>query len=89
MKKNHEQVESLIRNAIAACGHDAVFSDTKRFLTSALQSSQKVSQKRNRASANDARNKADKTKYDQWWDMLKKNAAKNYDAENVNYEENL
>ena len=89
MKKNHAQVESLILKAIAACGNDSVFSDTKMYLGAALQSANKVSQSRNRSTANEAANKAGKAKYDQWWEMLKKNAADNFKAENINYEENL
>jgi hypothetical protein len=87
MKKNHEQVELLIRNAIAACGYDAAFSETKRYLSAALQSTQKVSKKRSRSVANEKHNQEVKTYQEKWWEMIKRNNA-NYKVEDVNYKEN-
>jgi hypothetical protein len=79
MKKNHSQIESLIRQAIGACSYDNVLSDTKRHLTSALQAVIEVSKKRNRhvvtQKALAENEKRAKNNWNNWWEMIKKNAA--------------
>lgn len=76
-KKNHEQVLQLIQSAIAACGYDSAMATTKSYLASALNAAQVVGTKRNRRLTNEKNNKIAKTKKDEWWDMIRKNAAAN------------
>ena len=87
MKKNHLQVEALIRQAISACSYDEALSETKNSLSKALQSVAVVSKKRGRNAATqkaleDARLKSieegEKNGYKSWqtwWKMIQKNSA--------------
>jgi hypothetical protein len=77
MKKNHQQVEIFIRQAIAACSYDNALTDTKSYLTRALQSIAEVGKKRTRRLASEKAFEEGKKKADAWWDMIKKNAANN------------
>ena len=79
MKHNHEQVEAFIKQALQACDYDSAFSETKYYLNAALQALSKVSKKRGRYAATQKAIEAGKKKQQEWWDMLKKNAAENFD----------
>ena len=78
-KTNHLQVEAFIRQAIQACSYDSAFSETKSYLLAALNAVDKVSKKRSRRVANAKANEAARTKQQEWWEMLKKNASENID----------
>lgn len=79
MKKNHQQVEAFIRQALQACSYDSALSDVRYYLNTALQSLSKTSKKRERHAATQKAIEAGKKKYQEWWEMLKKNAANNFD----------
>ena len=88
MKNNHLKVENLIRQAIVACSYDSALSETKSFLTHALNKVQATSNKRTRRANTQKENEAAaKTKQEEWWEMLKKNAAKNVDLSELGQDE--
>ncbi len=84
MKKNHEKVEVFIRNALSACGEDAVFGTTKMHLHAALKSLSEVSRKRDRNVATQKATEKATAAYKEWWDMIKKNAALNFNITDDN-----
>lgn len=71
MKSNHEQVEMFIRQAIKACSYDNSLSATKSHLNIALQLA--IAEGNKRVKKENAK-KVAKTKHQEWWDMIKKNA---------------
>lgn len=79
MKKNHEQVMALIQRAIAECGYDNVMEETKGHLSRALNSVAQVAKKRKRNIATQKANELGRQKHNEWWEMLKKNAAEKID----------
>ena len=81
MKTNHSQVEMYIRQAIATCSYDSSLSETKAHLQNALIKLESTIQKRERNNKNQKENAAAKTAQQKWWDMLKENAAKNFEID--------
>lgn len=79
MKNNHNEVEAYIRKALAACNYDSALAETKRYLAHALKQIELVSRKRtknqNNQRANEKLEQEKKTKHQEWWDMVRKNAA--------------
>ena len=86
MKNNHQQVENFIRQAIAACSYDSRLSETKTYLAAALNAVGVVTEKRNRHAASQKAFDEGKKKADEWWEMLKKNAANNFKINIDEYE---
>lgn len=82
MKKDHSKIEQLIRQAIMTCGEDSAFSDTKSYLVAALRTTAKVIEKRNRNVTNQNNEIKARETQKKWWDMIKTNAAKNFNLEN-------
>jgi hypothetical protein len=81
MKKNHEDVISYIYKAIQLCGSDNVFSETKKYLSLAVNSANKVSKRRaTKETQREHYENLAKKKYEEWWKMIKENAKKNFDA---------
>lgn len=81
MKTNHLQVEMYIRQAIATCSYDSALSETKAYLQNALIKLESAVQKRERNDKNQKENIAAKTAQQKWWEMLKENAAKNFEID--------
>lgn len=80
MKNNHLRIEAFIKQAITSCSYDAALVETKNYLTNALISLSKTSEKRAKnqktQKANEEALQAAKTTQQKWWEMLMKNAAK-------------
>ena len=78
MKSNHKEIGSLILQALQACSYDSAFSEVRTYLNASLQALSKVSKKRGRYAATQKAIEESKKKQTEWWNMLKKNAAENF-----------
>ncbi len=76
MSNKNSQLELHILQAIAACGYDSALTETKTLLLSSLGLLEKVNKRKARKLA-EAAGPPKKTQHQQWWDMIKENAAKN------------
>lgn len=74
--KNNEFVQTYILQAIKYCT-DKNLSETKAYLKAALRSFEDVAKKQKRKNNDMQIEKQRKTQQDQWWEMIKQNAAKN------------
>ena len=83
MKKNHKQVEFLVQQALHACSYDSVLADVRIYLNNALQVLYKVDKRRQTNLATQKAFEEGKNKHNEWWEMLKKNATKNFDDGNL------
>ncbi len=77
MKNNHLEVESLLTQAIKYCMNDRSLSYVQQYLSAAVQELYKVDKKRNRNIVAQKYLEEGKKKNQEWWDMIKKNAAEN------------
>jgi hypothetical protein len=85
MKKNHESIIKFIQQALNNVSYDNALVETKKYLLLALQSVQKTAKKRiNNETTRQFYEKQAKDKAKIWWEMIKKNAAENFNLDQEN-----